>query len=689
MWTSVILAGLAAGYCGSADGWGAAVAYAGGTWFALGILLGAVILGRDLRRQRAAMRNLLEAVEQSQSAVMIVNLDKRIEYASAGLCHQLGFSHRDMVGRPWRDLLLPDTPPELIAEMAANLKAGRSWQGEWLHRRRDGGTYPLRCSATPVTSRKGGTACFVAVCEDLSEAKGTETVLRAAVERAEATDRTKSRFLATMSHEVRTPLNGIVGFTSLLMETPLNAEQREYVQTIRTSGESLIQLTSDILDFARIESDGLKLEPKAASLRTCVEDTLDIIAVPAAQRNVELLHWVDDAVPAVVMVDDARLRQVLANLVGNAVKFTNDGVVEVRVSAAPFAAEAGFPEARRLEFTVRDTGIGIAPEHHALLFKPFSQLDESVPRRQGGTGLGLAISQNLVRRMGGEITLESSPGRGSTFTFALCLPEAPGVARTTPDLGGLRIAVASRPGAISDEFKRLAARWRVELVSVGAPAELAGAGWDIAFVNLDDELARHFAAEAPGQPPWPASRTYGLVSIGLDHGLRAALRHHFCQIINRPLHHDSLLGLLAGIKPAAASDRPPPKAFGLNVLVVEDNVVNQRLVQKLLINLGCKPVLASNGRIALDELARSPNLFDLVLMDLHMPELDGLGAIEMIRAGAAGEATRRLWITVLTADARAEQREQVIMAGANDYLVKPVSLTELAASLRHHVESKQ
>jgi CheY-like chemotaxis protein len=390
-------------------------------------------------------------------------------------------------------------------------------------------------------------------------------------------------------------------------------------------------------------------------------------------------------------VDDARLRQVLANLVSNAVKFTGAGTVEVLV-AAELASAAAAPGAQaewRITFAVRDTGIGIAPEHHAMLFKPFSQVDESTTRRYGGTGLGLAISQNLVQLMGGEITVKSASGCGSEFKFTIPAQAVPGMARAAPDLGGLRIALAAQPGPFRDDFKRLAERWRVEMILVDAPANLAKTGWDIAFVDLDADLARQLGSGSSASPPWPAAKTYGLVSVCLENGLRTAARAHFCQLINRPLHHDSLLGLLAGIKPSTASEKPPAREFGLNILVVEDNLVNQRLVQKLLSNLGCKPTVAGNGRIALEELARTGNRFDLALMDLHMPELDGLGAIEKIRAGEVGEKARSLWIAVLTADARAEQKERVLAAGANDYLVKPVSLTELAASLRRYVVSRE
>ena len=677
-WAIIAAAGCAAGLLGGALEWGPVLVRAVSVWLVFGLGFAGLIAFLNFRRQRAALRNLLGALEQSQSALMIVNLEGRVEYANAGLCHQLGRSRRDLVGRPVRDLQQTGTSPDLIADMLANVRAGRSWQGEWPNRRGGGETYPVRCFVTPVTGPDGTTVCFVSVLEDMTDVRRSEATLRAAVERAEAADRTKGRFMATMSHEVRTPLNGIIGFTSLLLETPLTPEQREYVQTIRTSGEALIQLTSDILDFARIESGGMKLEPKPTNLRACVEDTMDILAVPASQKKLELLHWVGSDVPAAVMVDDFRLRQVLSNLVSNAVKFTASGTVEVLLEAEPVVSPAHVSSRMvDLTFTVRDTGIGIAPEHHTILFKPFSQVDESTTRRYGGNGLGLAISQNIVQLMGGEIIVKSEPERGSEFRFTIAAEAVPGVVRQIPDLGGLRIALAARPGPFAEHFRRLADRWRVDLSVVDSPAELPKSGWDIAFVDLDEELALRFGTGSGDRAPWPAAKTYGFTSVSLGADLRSALRGQFCQLINRPLHHDALLGLLAGIKSEPVAETPQTGKFGLSVLIVEDNLVNQRLVQKLLSNLGCRPALAGNGRIALEQLAKPGARFDLVLMDLHMPELDGQGAIERIRAGAVGEQARGLWITVLTADARPEQRERVMAVGANDYLIKPVSVGTL------------
>lgn len=684
-WALIVVLGLGMGVPAAREGrWTRAVAFAGGVWLALGLPLAAAGVVRKQREQRSALRNLLAAIEQSPSAVMIVDLNGGVEYANAGMCNQIGYPRRELIGRSLHDFQ-PDTAPSLFQDMMTTVRGGASWQGEWPNRRKKGEPYPVRGTVTPVKDSTGRVACLVAVFEDMTEIKRSEGLLRAALDRAETADRAKSRFLATMSHEVRTPLNGIVGFSGLLFETPLTPDQREYVHTIRTSSEALIQLTTDILDFSRIESGGLKLEAQPANPRACVEDALDLLAVQAAQKNVELLHFIDDDVPAIVMLDEPRLRQVLVNLVSNAVKFTESGAVEVKVSGARAPDTAAD---WRLTLAVRDTGIGIAPENLDLLFKPFSQLDEPTARRYGGAGLGLAISQNLVQLMGGKITTESSPGQGSLFTFTITVAAVPGMVRPVPDLTRLRVAFVASRGPFYDEFTALARRWGVSLVEVSSPAGLSSASWDVAFVELGPDLAGRWVAQADERAGLPAQKMYGVVSVSLPSELRSALRPSFCQILNKPLHHDALLGLLSGLRADPPEAKQPRGAFGLTVLVVEDNLVNQRLVIKLLGNLGCKSTVAGNGRLAVDELARGATPYDLVLMDLHMPELDGLGAIEKMRAGEAGEAARRVWVTVLTADARKDQKDRVFTAGANDYLLKPVSLSELADSLRRFSDAR-
>jgi PAS domain S-box-containing protein len=663
-------------------------------WVLLGLPFAAYRVMLRQTDQREAIRNLSEAMEQSHSAIMIVDLQSCIEYANRGLCQQIGYSRRELIGRSWRDFQVTETPAERLAELVSTVRSGQPWEGEWFNRRKDGTTYPVRGVVTPVKRRDGTMACFVAVFDDMTEVKRNERELREARDLAQAGDRAKGQFLATMSHEVRTPLNGIIGFTSLLLETSLTREQREYVQTIRTGGEALIQLTGDILDFARIESGRLQLELLPCDPAECVEEALDLLAARAAEKNVELLHWVDDSVPATVLADGGRLRQMLVNLVGNAVKFTEVGEVRVNVRARPGApapaaavpagANASAPaepdgDTVTLEFAVADTGIGIARDQHAKLFKPFTQLDATTTRKYGGTGLGLAISRNLVRLMGGDITFESEPGRGSTFTISICVPVLSAPA-PVPDLGGLRVGLVGPPGPLRDEIARLAARWRAHLSEVDSPAGLAGANCETGLVVLDEPAAREFAGR-PAAPLPLAARTFALVPVTLSTELRAALRAHFRLLVNRPVRHDALLGLLRGVHPEPLAATPPATRFAFNVLVVEDNPVNQRLVQRSLTNFGCKWTIAENGREAIDELARAGANYDLVLMDLHMPEMDGIAAVEEIRAGRAGERVRSVWITALTADARVNQRERAMAAGVNDYLTKPFKLPELEAAL--------
>jgi PAS domain S-box-containing protein len=666
-------------------GAGAAAERAAIAWLLLGLPFAAWRVVRRQHAQREAIRNLSEAMEQSHSALMIVDLDSTIEYANRGLVNQIGYSRRELIGRNWRDFQVADTPPERIAELVSTVRSGRPWQGEWFNRRKDGSVYPVRGVITPVKDRDGRMMSFVAVFDDMTEIKRQEAELRDARDRAQAGDRAKGQFLATMSHEVRTPLNGIIGFTNLLLGSPLSDEQREYVETIRTGGEALIQLTGDILDYARIETGKLKLDLAPCDPRACVEEALDLFADRAAEKNLCLLHWIGDDVPAAIVADGGRLRQVLVNLVSNAVKFTEAGEVEVTVSRV--AGEKAIAPADResclLTFAVRDTGAGIAPEEGTKLFKPFSQLDSSSTRKHGGTGLGLAISRDLVRLMGGDITLTSGAGRGATFSFTLRATVA-SAAVTPSSLDGLTLVLIALPDARRAELARLAARWGATVVEIDSLAKLPPPdGWDLALVTIDGPLARTLAAQTVPSPALPPGKAFAIVPMALGTDLRAALRPHFRLLINQPVHHGALYDLLSGERPAAPCLAAPTQ-FGLRVLLVEDNAVNQRLMERVLQNLGCTWHVAANGRLAVEELARTGGDYDLVLLDLHMPELDGIGVLEQIRAGRAGRRAQSIWVSALTADAREEQKIRAHAAGIDDYLVKPVQPPELEAAFQRY-----
>jgi CheY-like chemotaxis protein len=360
--------------------------------------------------------------------------------------------------------------------------------------------------------------------------------------------------------------------------------------------------------------------------------------------------------------------------------------------AAPLASPTGStsplgtPPARTvtLQFTIRDTGIGISPDQHGRLFKPFSQIDESSTRRYGGAGLGLAICKNLVQLMGGGIAVESEAGRGTTFRFTVIVP----VAAPRPphrELEGLRIGIATRPGALRRELVALLDSWGAKVIEAGGSRELIGTPWDLAMIEVDETTARALAQQPEPTPELPPQKTIALVPISLPSELRAALRVHFRLLVNRPIHHGPLFAMLSGSRPS--SDESPPGAatqFGFRVLVVEDNQVNQRLMVRVLTALGCTYRVVANGLQAITELSQHADDFDLVLLDLHMPEMDGLSALERIRRGEAGPRAQTMWVAALTADVRAEQRTRGFAVGLNDYLTKPLRVPELEAAFRRY-----
>ncbi len=694
------------------DLWLAALTAAGYVWTLLGVPLAALSGARRQHAQREALRNLSEAVEQSQSAVLIVDLDSLIEYANAGLCRQLGYSRRELIGRPWREFQVPETPPALLAEMVATVRAGQTWTGEWFNRRKTGETYPVRGVITPVKERSGRLACFVAVFDDMTAAKRTEAELREALDRAESGDQAKGRFLATMSHELHTPLNGVVGFTSLLSDTALTPEQRECVDTIRLSADALLQLTGDVLDYSRIEAGRVKLEPVPCDPRDLVEETLDLLATQAADKNLVLLHHTAPDVPAQACFDAGRARQALVNLVGNALKFTARGEIEVTLAVHPPAAApvgretggqgpgatnslaaappssarpaptSGLPAPARcvLEFVVRDTGPGIAPEEQAKLFQPFSQLDNGLRRRHGGVGLGLAISRHLARLLGGDITVESVPGTGATFRLTVAAEVGqPAPAPSTP-LAGRRVAlVCTHAGLCAELSATLAA-----LGATTVPCELDAVAAMRADAVIADCCPGVLALAREGRPPaagWPAERAIGLVHGTHTAADRQALRVFFSRLLGKPLHHSLLASLFdpTSRPPVTALSRP---SLGLRLLLVDDNPVNLRLLQSLVANLGCESATAGGGAAALAALSDGGKKFDAVLLDIHMPDMDGLEVVRRVRAGEAGAAMRDLWTVMVTADQRPEMHAHALALGASDYLLKPVTIERVLTALR-------
>ncbi|MFO1497112.1 MAG: PAS domain S-box protein [Verrucomicrobiota bacterium] len=664
-----------------------------------------------LRTAAGRLRMLWQAVEESLTSVVITDTTGRIEYVNPKFIEVTGYALEEVLGQNPRLLKSGQTSPAFYTDMWRTIASGRNWRGEFWNRKKSGELFWESAVISPVKDENGTITHFLGIKEDITERKRAEAELhqtnhqlqeataRASqmASKAEAANGAKSQFLANVSHEIRTPLNGIIGPTGLLLETSLTPDQRKYAEIAKSSGETLLALINDILDLSKIEAHKLDLEMIPFDLRQLLEDTAEFLALKAHEKSLELICDVGPDVPARLRGDPGRLRQILVNLGGNAVKFTRKGEVRIRARR-----QAEDEQRVTILVEVSDTGIGIPREKLATLFAPFTQVDGSITRQFGGTGLGLSISKQLAELMGGRIGVESDQGQGARFWFtAVCEKErANPTATNTADgrLADLKVLVVD-----DNETNRLMVttwlgEWGCNCVAVGDPVEglnvlrqaaLGARPFRVALLDfvMPDMDGVALGRQIKADPTLEQTRLILLGSARPALLQQAALSDLFSEVLTKPIRPIQLekalelaLGDLPARKGTTAVAKTEASATGassvhLRILLAEDQPANQLVVMEILRKLACQVSVVSTGLAAIHALQRDE--YDLVLMDCQMPEMDGLEATRRIRKGEAGPAKVSIPIVALTAHAMEDQRERSLLAGMDEHVSKPVTVAGL------------
>lgn len=612
--------------------------------------------------------------------------------------------------RSWMSCMDPDDTNRVVRLIDQGLAEGSNLEVVACIRKSDGSEAYVRSVGRAFCNENGEVYRYLGIASDVTaehiakkdlidqkdEAETLALQLADAVKEskkaaseAERATRAKSAFLAMMSHEIRTPMNGVIGMASLLLETKLDDHQRDYLNTIRTSGDTLLTLINDILDYSKIESGKLDIEKAPFSIRECVEEAADLLSSKAVDKGVDLLCTVDFETPKEVFGDITRLRQILVNLVGNAIKFTDVGEIEIHVDA---------PVQGKVHFSVRDTGIGIPEDRMNRLFEVFSQVDSSTTRKYGGSGLGLSISKQLTNLMGGEMWVESSVGKGSVFHFDIAFGDS---SKSEPDplfsmqdeIKGKRVLVVQPNGVHREYLSKLMKAWGCEAIAVASldrlnTLELESSNIDFAlldgvddssFDKSDDKVLNTVLSNA------------GVIVSLLKHGSKAE-KSAKRKVVFKPCRTASLLDAFrsddqkstAGMRPQATRDLLTNEAFAaslpLRILVADDNTVNQKVARMMLNKFGYTADLVANGVEAVEAVKRCD--YDLVLMDCQMPEMDGFEATRIIRKLEADRSTvKRSYIFALTANVRGDSLEMSKDSGMDGFLAKPIKLRDIKVAL--------
>ena len=665
-----------------------------------GEVVGAVVTFIDITERTEANKKLLtlsRAVENSPASVVITDPSGTIEYVNPKFTQVTGYTAQEAIGQNPRILKSGDFSAKFYEKLWQTLLAGHVWQGEFHNKKKNGESYFEAATISPIRDDKGNIAHFVAVKEDITERKRYEQELKKSMAAAEAANQAKSEFLANMSHEIRTPMNAIIGFSHLCLQNELAPVQRDYLEKVYRSANSLLGIINDILDFSKIEAGKMEVEKTPFQLDSVLSGVAAVTSLRAEEKEIALLFNSGLDVPRTLIGDPLRLGQILNNLVGNAIKFTTAGEVSVQVRVESLTLGQGeAPGHIVLGFAVRDTGIGMTPEQVGKLFKSFSQADASTTRKYGGTGLGLAISKRLIEQMGGTMWVESTPGKGSTFTFNLPLACPSGEGRTIPDLSGLKLLVADDNNSErrlmldyleSFGIKAVAvANGREGLVAI-EQADETGHPFSDAIVNCDLsdmsglEMTRQIKQKLElRQRP----RVIYLSGHKQEEALKRAVNEELLDaVLSKPVTASMLFDTIVvisssqdGLSLLSAQAGENAGLSGLHVLLAEDNEFNQQLATALLNRAGIEVSLARDGAEAIQMV--QPGRFDAVLMDIQMPNMDGLDATRNIRKDSDLD---NLPIIAMTANAMSGDREDCLAAGMNDYITKPIQIDVLYAAI--------
>jgi PAS domain S-box-containing protein len=682
--------------------------------FAIGLAQQAVVAIENARLFETAQesqRRMADIIDFLPDATLVIDRQGKVIAWNHAIEEMTGVKAADILGKGDYEYALPfysERRPILIDMV---LIPDEELESKYAHIQRNEGvlvgeaysqlkgqmTY-LNATASALKNSKGEAVGAIESIRDITDQKRAEQELHQAKVEAEAANQAKSAFLAMMSHEIRTPMNAIIGMSGLLMDTSLNPDQREFAETIRSSGDSLLTIINDILDFSKIEAGKMTLEEQPFDLRECIEASLDLMKMKASEKGLELAYQMEPGVPPALLGDVTRLRQVLINLLGNSVKFTEQGEIVLTVSKGEKKGS--------LHFSVRDTGIGIPPDRVSQLFRPFTQADTSTSRRYGGTGLGLALSSRLVDLMGGRMWVESEgvTGKGSTFHFIIFAKPAPDwkgqlhMQGEHPQLRGRRMLVVDDNATNRRILELQTQNWgmlprgcpsgseALEILRKGEPFDLAILDMhmpEMSGVDLASEI-RKMEASRPGVARLPL-----VLSTSLGGREEARESMEFTAILLKPIRQSALFDVLINVFAGEAEPvvKPAPERVTLDpgmasrrplrILLAEDNVVNQKLALRLLSQMSYRADVAANGLEVLQAVKRQP--YDVIFMDVQMPEMDGLEATRRLCAELS--ADKRPRIIAMTANAMQGDREICLEAGMDDYLSKPIRVEELVAAL--------